>query len=62
MFLQNGGQRKAFKPLKMALNLLKGPEPSFPVLKYGDNSLSKSRDMAQNVILQGHNLERQGHL
>ena len=36
----------------------KGPDPSYAVLKCGDNCPSSKRDMAQNVNLQGHDLER----
>ena len=32
------------------LNLLKGPDPSYPVLKIGDNLSSRNWDMAKNVI------------
>ena len=48
-------------------NLLKGhPHPSyrfkFHVLKFGDNLSGRNRDMAQNMNLQSHDIESQGHL
>ena len=49
-----------FKPLKICFNFSKDLDPSYPVLKLGDNWPSSNRDMAQNVILQTHALE--GHL
>ena len=36
----------------------KGHVPSYPVLKFCDNLSSRNRDMAQNVILLGCDLER----
>ena len=61
VFLYNGGQRRVrltFKPLKMFFDLLKGPDPSYPVLKFGNNLSSRNRDMAQSVILYSCDLER----
>ena len=46
------------KPLQICFYLLKGPEPSYSVLKFGDNLSTRNRDMAQNVILQGCDFER----
>ena len=42
----------------MFFNLLKGPDPSYPVFKFGDDLSSRNRDMAQNVILHICDLER----
>ena len=39
-------------------DLLKGPDPSYPVLKFGNNLSSRNRDMAQSVILYSCDLER----
>ena len=39
-------------------NLLKGPDPSYPVFKFGDDLSNRNRDMAQNVILHNCDLER----
>ena len=47
-----------FKLLKMFFNLLKVPDPRYAVLEFGDNLSSRNRDVSQNVILQGHDLER----
>ena len=58
------GQRNAFayvsrsKPLKIFFDLLKVPDPSYPVLKFGDDLSSRNRGMAQNVILHICDLER----
>ena len=41
--------------------LLKGPKITYLVLKFGDNCSSSNRDTAQNVSLQGHDLECQCH-
>ena len=38
--------------------LLKGPDPNYPVLKFGNNLSSRNRDMAQSVILYSCDLER----
>ena len=38
--------------------LLKGPDPSYPVLKFGNNLSSRNRDMAQSAILYNCDLER----
>ena len=63
-FLHNGGQRNAFayvsrsNPSGCFFNLLKGPDPSYSVLKFGDNLSSRNRDMAQSVILYSCDLER----
>ena len=38
-------------------DLLKSPVPSCHVLKFRDNLSSRNQDMAQNIILQGHDLE-----
>ena len=40
----------------MFFDLLKGPDPSYPVLTFGNNLSSRNRDMAQSVIL--YDLER----
>ena len=42
----------------MFFDLLKGPDPSYSVLKFGDNLSSRNRDMAQSVILYSCDLER----
>ena len=47
--------------LKIFFDLLKGPDPSYPVLKFGDNLWSRNRDIAQSVILYSRDLEGQGH-
>ena len=59
VFLQNGGQRNAFADVSRSncsrffFNIyFKGPDPSYPMLKFGDNYPSRKCDMAQNVILQ----------
>ena len=39
-------------------DLLKGPNPSYPVLKFGENLSSRNRNMAQSVILYICDLER----
>ena len=39
-------------------NLLKGPDPINPLLKFGNNLSSRNRDMAQSVILYSCDLER----
>ena len=38
--------------------LLKGPNPSYPVLKFGNNLSRRNRDIAQTVILYSCDLER----
>ena len=55
-FLQNGGEHNAFEYVSHSnhsrcLNLIKGPDPSYHVLKFGDNFPSSNQDMVQNVIL-----------
>ena len=40
------------------LTLCKGPDPSYPVLKFGDDCPSSNCDTAPNMILQGHDLKR----
>ena len=41
------------------VNSLKGPDPHYTVLKFGNNLSSKNyRDMAQNVISQGCDFQR----
>ena len=62
-FLHNGGQcnvrvHHTFILFKIYFCLLKSPDPSYSVLKFGDKVYSRNRDMAQNVILQGCDLER----
>ena len=63
VFLHNGGQRNAFAYVSRSncsrcfFNLLKDPNPSYPVLRFGDNLSSRNRDMAQNVISKCCNLE-----
>ena len=42
----------------MFFDLLKGSDPSYPVLKFGDNLSSRNQDMAQSVILYSCDLER----
>ena len=39
-------------------DLLKGPDPSYLVLKFGDTLSSRNRDMGQNEILHSCDLER----
>ena len=63
VFLHNGGQcnvrvHHMFILFKIYFCLLKSPDPSYSVLKFGDKLYSRNRDMAQNVILQGCDLER----
>ena len=41
-------------------DLLKGPNQSYPVVKFSGNLSSRNRDMAQNVMLLCCDLERQG--
>ena len=43
--------------LKMSFNLLKSLNSSYFALKFGDSLSNRNRDMAQNVILQGCDLE-----
>ena len=64
VFLHNGGQcnvnvHHTFILFKKTFffPLLKKPDPSYSVLKFGDKVYSRNRDMAQNVILQGCDLE-----
>ena len=38
-------------------HLFKGLDPGYLVSKFGDNCHSRNRDMAQNMILLGCNLE-----
>ena len=47
-----------FWPTGQLVDLLKGSNPSYPVLKLGDDLSSRNRDMAQNVILHSCDLER----
>ena len=47
-----------FQTNQDGFDLLKGPDPSYPMLKFGDNLSSSNWDMAQNVILQVCDLER----
>ena len=42
----------------MFFNLLKVPNPRYPLLKFGDDLSSRNQDMAQNVILHSCDLER----
>ena len=42
----------------MFFDLLKGPNPSYPVLKFGDDLSSRNQDMAQNVTLCNCDLDR----
>ena len=64
VFLYNGGQRNTFAYVSrsnrswMFFDLLKGPDPSYSVLKFGDNLSSRNRDMAQSVILYSCDLGR----
>ena len=64
VFLHNGGQRNTFAYVSRSnrsgcfFDLLKGPDPSYSVLKFGDNLSSRNRDMAQSVILYSCHLER----
>ena len=50
--------RHTFKPLKIFFDLLKGPDPSYLVLKFGNTLSTRNRDMAQNVILHSCDLDR----
>ena len=66
VFLQNGGQckcihlRLTFKLLKKFLIYLKkNIGQSQPMLKFGGNLSSRSRDMAQNVLAGGLTLKGQ---
>ena len=58
IFLHNGGQRNAFAYVKRSnrprcvFHLLKGLNPGYLVLKFGNILLVNSWDMAQNVISQ----------
>ena len=63
VFLHNGGQcdvrvRHTFILFKIIFCLLKSPDLSYFVLKFGDKVYSSNRDMVKNVILQGCDLER----
>ena len=63
VFLHNGGQCNAFayvshSNLSRCFWFIKRPDPSYPMLKVCDNLSSMNWDMAQNVILQGCDLER----
>ena len=64
VFLHNGGQRNAFAYVSRSnrsryfYDLLKGPDRSYPVIKFGDNLSRRNRDMAQSVILYNCDLER----
>ena len=56
-FLHNGGQRNTFVYVTCSnrsryFHLLKGPNPSYLVLKFSNISPINNWDMAQNVILQ----------
>ena len=48
--------------IKIFFTLFKGPNPSYLVLTFAGNCLSSNWDITQNVNLQGHDLENQGHL
>ena len=48
--------------IKIFFTLFKGPNPSYLVLTFAGNCLSSNWDFTQNVNLQGHDLENQGHL
>ena len=57
VFLHNGGQRSMFAYIAYAnslicLDLLKGPDPSYLVLKVGNILPINNCDMTQNVISQ----------
>ena len=39
-------------------SFIEGPDPSYPVLKSGNNLFSRNRDMAQSVILYSCDFER----
>ena len=64
VILHNGGQRNAFAYVSRSnrsryfFDLLKVPDPSYPVLKFGDDLSSRNRGIAQNVILHICDLER----
>ena len=64
LFLHNAGQRNTFAYVSRSnrsgcfFDLLKGPHPSYSVLKFGDNLSSRNRDVAQSVILYSCDLER----
>ena len=46
------------KPLHIVFDLLKSFDPSYSVLKFGNDLFSRNWDMAQNVVFQVCNLER----
>ena len=46
-----------FRTVQHVLNRLKDPDPSYSVVKYGDNLSSRKGDMAQHVISRGCELE-----
>ena len=48
--------------IKIFFTLFIGPNPSYLVLTFAGNCLSSNWDITQNVNLQGHDLENQGHL
>ena len=60
--LQNGGQNglhtSHLQTAQDIVNFFKGHDPCYLVLKFGGNFASRNRDMTQNVILQGCDLER----
>ena len=63
VFLYNGGQRNAFAYVSRSDRsrcfwFIERPDPSYPVLKFGNNLSSRNRDMAQSVILYSCDLER----
>ena len=64
VFLHDGGQRNTFAYISRSNHsrrcfiIYKSPEPSYPVLKFGDNFFYSNWDMVQNVILQDCDLER----
>ena len=66
VFVQNSGKCKAFAYVALLnsskyFTLLNGPNPGYPVFKFGDNCPSSNWDTAQNVNVQGHDFESQGH-
>ena len=67
VFFHDGDQRKAFAYVinsnhSKYFNLLKGPVPSYLVLKFGNILPINNWDVAQNVILQNvMTLKGQGH-
>ena len=56
VFLHNCGHSNTFANIsrwnhRCFFDLLKGPDPSYPVIKFSVNLFNRDRDMAQSVIL-----------